>query len=664
MKRIVGLALICSAFLFLGLWPVSVCQAQDTASDDFESRQAAAINAAVDKAAPAVVRIETFGGLEKVGEVLLGAGPTTGVLVDPEGYVLSSAFNFIRKPASILVSVGDGQRAPAEIVARDHSRMLVLLKIKSEAGKRYPTAEVAPRKDWRVGQWAVALGRTFSADDVNISAGILSATNRVWGRAVQTDAKVSPANYGGPLIDLDGRVIGILAPMSPNAEGEVAGAEWYDSGIGFAVPLEDVMPQLPKLKAGEDVHRGLLGVALERGNVFADRAKVAAAPANSPAAKAGLKKGDVIIRVDDTEITRQAELRHALGGKYAGETVSLTVVRGADQIEASAVLVSKLQAYVHPFLGVLPDRALPADDTPGVPVRYVYPGGPAAAAGLRTGDRITALEKDTLTGPADLRDGIAAFEPNRTVRITYVRGGAEATADVQLGMLPEEMPADLPAARVKTGPPPDEMPAVGEIDVKLAEEPNECTAYVPENYHPERSHGVLVWLHAAGRYDKADTLKQWRAICDERDLILIVPKAAKDEKWNRTEAELVQKVIDEIAGDYSIDPTRVVVGGHQAGGAMAFLAAFTHSDLIRGVISVDAPLPANSKPPANDPVNRLAIAVTTGAGDKADAAEAGVKKLRANKFPVTVLSKGDQPQQLSAEDRAALGRWIDSLDRI
>jgi len=71
--------------------------------------------------------------------------------------------------------------------------------------------------------------------------GILSATNRIWGKAVQTDAKISPGNYGGPLIDIRGNVIGILVPLSPQGQGEVAGAEWYDSGIGFAVPLNDML---------------------------------------------------------------------------------------------------------------------------------------------------------------------------------------------------------------------------------------------------------------------------------------------------------------------------------------------------------------------------------------------------------------------------------------
>ena len=88
----------------------------------------------------------------------------------------------------------------------------------------------------RVGQWAIAVGRTFESDRPNMAVGILSALDRVWGKAIQTDAAVSPNNYGGPLVDIRGRVLGVLVPLSPEAADEMAGVEWYDSGIGFAIP--------------------------------------------------------------------------------------------------------------------------------------------------------------------------------------------------------------------------------------------------------------------------------------------------------------------------------------------------------------------------------------------------------------------------------------------
>ena len=114
-----------------------------------------------------------------------------------------------------------------------------------------------------VGQWSIAVGRTYDQPGPNISVGVLSAMGRIGSTAIQTDAKISPANYGGPLVDIHGRVLGILVPLSPQrGGGEVAGAEWYDSGIGFAIPLVDVFEWLPKLKSGKDLHPGVMGITL------------------------------------------------------------------------------------------------------------------------------------------------------------------------------------------------------------------------------------------------------------------------------------------------------------------------------------------------------------------------------------------------------------------
>ena len=231
--------------------------------------------------APAVVRIETVGGLERVGQVLFGAGPTTGLVVDPAGYIISSAFNFVNKPTSILVRLPDGVRRPAKLVATDHSRMLVLLKIDVE--KPLPVVPRSrPRSEMRVGQWAIAVGRTFEGQRPNMAVGILSALDRVWGKAIQTDAAVSPNNYGGPLVDIRGRVLGVLVPLSPEAADEMAGVEWYDSGIGFAIPMEQIEKVLPRLKKGEDLYPGRAGLSLKGPNLYTGEPIIAACRANAP----------------------------------------------------------------------------------------------------------------------------------------------------------------------------------------------------------------------------------------------------------------------------------------------------------------------------------------------------------------------------------------------
>ena len=300
------------------------------AQEDLEGLEEAAIRQAVATIAPSVVKIETLGGLERVGQVLVGTGPTTGLIVSADGYIISSAFNFIQQPTSILVSLPGGQRAAAKIVARDHSKMLVLLKVATT--ETLPVPAAVPRSEMAVGQWAIAIGRTYDQPLPNLSVGVLSALNRVWSRAIQTDAKISPANYGGPLIDIHGRVLGVLVPLSPQGQGsEVAGAEWYDSGIGFAVPLAEINTRLEALKAGKDQYAGLLGISLKPGDIYVLPAEIAASQPGSPAYKAGLKAADIIVEVDGEKIVRQAQLKHALGGRYAGDKVQVIVTRGKER---------------------------------------------------------------------------------------------------------------------------------------------------------------------------------------------------------------------------------------------------------------------------------------------------------------------------------------------
>ena len=152
---------------------------------EVEAEEEEAIRAAVANVAPSVVQIETVGGLEKVGQVLIGTGPTTGLVVDADGWILSSAFNFVQQPSSILVTLADGKRLPARRVATDHSRMLVLLKVESEA--KLPVPESAPPDKVRVGQWAVAVGRTFSADQQHLQQ---CAEPRVDGFGVPTARQI------------------------------------------------------------------------------------------------------------------------------------------------------------------------------------------------------------------------------------------------------------------------------------------------------------------------------------------------------------------------------------------------------------------------------------------------------------------------------------------
>ena len=640
--------------LLLVLFTTQYLLAQE--SDDVAGLEEAAMSAAVAQVAPSVVRIETFGGLQRIGEVLLPDGPTTGLVVSEDGFILSSAFNFVRKPNSILVSLPEGKRAPAKIVARDHSRMLVLLKV--EHDKPLVAAQFSTLDEMRVGQWAIAIGRTFDPKRANMSVGVMSAKDRIWGKAIQTDAKISPSNYGGPLADIRGRVLGVLVPMSPNGNSEMAGIEWYDSGIGFAIPLADIQPQLEHMKQGKDVHPGLLGITLKGGSIYSKPAEIAACQVKSPAFEAGLRSGDLIVEVDGKPIQRQAQLKHALGPKYAGDTVHVVVKREAERIETDIELVAELIPYEHPFLGILPRR-----DREGTVVRYVYPESSAAKAGLQIGDRILGVgEKDT-ADPESLRLAIANFEPEQQIAIAFERDGEMKTAEVTLATLPTSLPAPLPDPRERK-PPADQAPEAKFIDIKIAEEPNDCLAFVPPTYDVAVPHGVLIYLRAPGEFDQEKLLTQWQQRCIDNDLILLAPQPRDKKRWTPTELEFVRKTLDHVLNNYSIDASRVALFGKQAGGALGYLFAFRHRDQARAVIAVDAAIPVRFRLPDNDPVQRMAVVTTLAKSSRlAERVEQGIEMLREMKYPVSVIEM-DSARDLSDDELDSVTRWIDSLDRI
>lgn len=297
-----------------------------------------AIRAAIDHVNPSVVQLQIIGGAERVGDVSLASGPSTGVILSADGYVVTSRYRFDPAPATVVALLADGRQFATKVVAQDYSRKLVLLKL--VGAEDLPAVEAAPADSYRVGQWAIALGRTYRVDRPNVSVGIVSALRRIQGRALQTDAAVSAANYGGPLVDIEGRVLGIIAPMSPSAESSIAGVEWYDSGIGFAPPLAEWMAALERLKLGEDLELGYLGVGLSQGVPRETPAKIDSIAPAGPAEQAGLEKGDVITAIDGVEVTTQVEMQAQTKPHYAGDTVEITYQRGDETSTATLTLTT------------------------------------------------------------------------------------------------------------------------------------------------------------------------------------------------------------------------------------------------------------------------------------------------------------------------------------
>ncbi|HTN77157.1 MAG TPA: trypsin-like peptidase domain-containing protein [Pirellulaceae bacterium] len=303
-----------------------------------------AFRAAMDRVLPTMVTIESFGGVSGAGSKrgkmqgirLPGEGPTTGVIVSSDGYIITSTFNFLKKPPIITVVLPDGQRKVAKLLGQDETRKLCVLKVDGVQG--LPTPEFAPRSQLRVGQWAVALGVGFGDDEPSLSAGIVSATSRISARAVQTDANLSPANYGGPLIDLEGRVIGICVPLSPQSKEVASGVEWYDSGIGFAVPLHGAENLIKRLQAGETIKQGYLGVQMQPASDQKPGAIVVSVVKDSPADKAGVKKDDRVVALAGEEVLDHTHLISLVGRHAAGDEVKLSVKRGEETLDLTLKL--------------------------------------------------------------------------------------------------------------------------------------------------------------------------------------------------------------------------------------------------------------------------------------------------------------------------------------
>ena len=289
-------------------------------------------------------------------------GPTTGIIYSSDGYIVTSSFNFVREPLLIVVTLADGSRLAADLIARDQVRKIALLKLDANAlraaDRRLPIPVWCDPVDLRVGQRAVALGLGFGGESPSLTVGIVSALNRMAGNAVQTDAKLSPANYGGPLCDLFGRVIGICVPMAQRP-GELAGVESYDSGVGFAIPKERLDRIVERLRTGESFSRGWLGIAIDPRVPNAVVVLNVAIP--SPMHEAGVQPGDKIVSAAGKVIRNFGELVKAVYLIPAGEKVILRLARDSAEYEIEIALARSAD------LGELPDLAEPFDPSTPIP---------------------------------------------------------------------------------------------------------------------------------------------------------------------------------------------------------------------------------------------------------------------------------------------------------
>ncbi|MCA8983568.1 MAG: PDZ domain-containing protein [Planctomycetaceae bacterium] len=636
------------------LLPLAMSRVGSLSSAPFPGENGEALlQQAVVQASSSIVRIETIGGLDIVEGELAGTGPTTGVIVASDGYIITSAYNFVANPASILVTLPDSdRRLPAEIVARDHHKQLTLLKV--EATDLIPAVPV-PMESVRVGQWAIAVGRTYAPKLPNVSLGLVSALERVNGKAIQTDAKVSPANYGGPLIDLQGRVLGILAPLSPQGKGLTDGMNWYDSGIGFAVPLEEILQRLEAMREGRDLHPGLLGISFSGDAAFLAKPIVQEVRPTSPAATAGLKSKDRILRVQGRATPSVAAVKQVLGRYYAGDVVELVLLREDQEVSTQVTLAEKLEPFHFGWLGIQLSREQ-SNTSGGVVIEYLFPDSSAEKAGLVKRDRLLEIDGRVVESAATLRDILLHRQSGQELPLKIAREGESREITVSLLPLPEAIPAELPLPIFRekdANQPPVET---GEVPLQLEGQARICRLFIPEEYNPRDAHGCVMWLSGSGEPIPAPQFAEWKRLCRMRGIILLMPVAENLQPWSADDTAWLIECLNETRKRYTVDTERVclVTAGQNPG--YAWQLALEHREHFKGILALS--VPDRIRLPMNEPGLRFQVLL-------ADHSERGQKivprlseLLRKEGFPV---ARVEFEQELQSTDFDAMGRWLEIL---
>ncbi|UAB79630.1 Do family serine endopeptidase [Erythrobacter sp. SCSIO 43205] len=375
----------------------------------------------------------------------------SGFIISADGFVVTN--NHVVAPDNrarleeITVTFPDGTEYEADLVGADAASDLAVLKIKSD--KTFPFVTFGDSSQARVGEWVVAIGNPFGLGGT-VTSGIISAVYRNTGqggaydRFIQTDASINRGNSGGPLFDMRGNVIGINNAIFSPSGGSV--------GIGFAIPSEIAEPIVNQLKAGQEIERGYLGVNLQpmsddladslgltrnRGEI------VQIVTDDSPAEKAGMKAGDIIVEVNGNEVSSDQTVSFLVANISPGETVPVTVIREGRRVTLNTTLARRPseEELAQQAQAFDPDSDEPMDpdqtddevaeklglqvlemtariarslgvpeDTTGLVIGAVDPNSDSGRKGLRRGDVILSANYQEVASVDDLREQIAAAE--------------------------------------------------------------------------------------------------------------------------------------------------------------------------------------------------------------------------------------------------------------
>jgi len=270
--------------------------------------------------------------LEPTQDPRANRGTGSGVIISPDGYILTN--NHVAGAATeISAKLSDGREFKARRIGTDSETDLALIKVEA---KNLPYATLGDSSKLEQGEWVIALGSPFGLEQT-MTAGIVSATGRQFGGVydnyIQTDASINPGNSGGPLLNMNGEVIGINTMIYSRSGGS--------EGIGFSVPSNMAKKVQEQLLRNGRVSRGYLGVNLQDSNSAGDGALVADLSEDSPASKAGLRGGDLIVEFDGRPVKSSRQLTEIVADTPVGKTVKTRFVRDGQTQTASITLAER-----------------------------------------------------------------------------------------------------------------------------------------------------------------------------------------------------------------------------------------------------------------------------------------------------------------------------------
>lgn len=360
----------------------------------------------------------------------------SGFILDKDGYIVTN-HHVIKDAEEVQVKLKTGKEYDAEIKGADPSTDLALIKIKAD--NELPTLKLGDSESLKIGQWIIAIGNPFGLEHT-VTAGIVSAKGRVIGAGpyddfIQTDASINPGNSGGPLINMDGEVVGISTAI-------VAGG----NGIGFAIPITMAKDIISQLKKTGEVTRGWLGVGIQdldselKEYYDVDQGVlVTQVFPGDPADEAGIKPQDVIVSVNGKAVDSARELSKVVAELAVGEVAKIKINRKGDvktikvetgkrdESQIADSMQRQRQGMASDELGIEVSNITPNIEErfnlasrDGVIVVNVESGSKAAEAGIRQGDIIKEVNRQTVNSVADYESILNGIEAGEMVQL-YIK---------------------------------------------------------------------------------------------------------------------------------------------------------------------------------------------------------------------------------------------------